>query len=348
MVRMKDVAEKAGVSVATVSNVITGKRPVSLNVRKNVLNAIDEMNYQVNMIARGLKTQRTYTIGVILPDVTKLFFNDVLRGIMTAANSQGYSISIHSSNYDFDKEKNLISMLRGMHVDGIILDSCVDYQHLDEWGKEIVGMLPESTPVISLENILNKKTISSITIDCKYWSAQITQHLINHGHKRIFFISGPASLAHEHERLLGYKHALINNGLQIYDNLITYHDFLSGSAYEVVCQALSDGLEFDAIQASNDQAAIGAIKALKEANIRIPEEIAVIGFDDIFPSSLVTPAVTTVNVPRYDMGYHAVIECIHQINNPEDTPKHIILKCQTIIRNSSVASIETDWNLDNW
>ena len=348
MVRMKDVAERAGVSVATVSNVITGKRNVSPKVQKAVLNAIDEMDYHVNMIARGLKTQRTNTIGVILPDVTKLFFNDVLKGIMNAASAEGYSISIHSSNYDFEEEKRLISTLRGMHVDGIILDSCVDYNHLHEWAEEIVHMLPSSIPVVSLENVLDEESISSVIIDCRYWSSQITQHLIDQGCKKIFYISGPASLVHEHERLLGYKHALENNGLQISDDLITYHDFLSGSAYEVVRQALSSGLEFDAIQASNDQAAIGAIKALKEANIKIPEEVAVIGFDDVFPSSLVTPAVTTIHVPRCDMGYQSVMECIRKINDETSAPRRIVLKCKTILRKSSVSSLETSWDLDNW
>jgi len=126
MARMKDVADRAGVSVATVSNVLTGKRAVTPEVRENVLRAIKELDYHVNMIARGLKTQRTNTIGVVLPDVTKLFFNDVLHGMMTAASDFGYCITLLSSNYNFDTERQSIAALRGNHVDAVILDSCVN------------------------------------------------------------------------------------------------------------------------------------------------------------------------------------------------------------------------------
>ena len=348
MVKMKDVANRAGVSVATVSNVITGKRIVSPAVRRAVLDAIEELDYHVNMVARGLKTQRTSTIGVILPDVTKLFFNDVLKGIMTAASDLGYGISIHSSNYDFEEEKRLIAALRGLHVDGIVLDSCVDYRQDRTWGREIVHMLPDSIPVVSLENVLDEHQISSVTIDCRYWSAMLTRHLMDQGRKKIFFISGPPSLGHEQERLQGYRQALLENGCEISEDLITHQDFLSGSAYDVVRRALSEGLEFDAVQASNDQAAIGAIKALKEAGIEVPGRVAVTGFDNIFPSSLVNPAITTIHVPRYEMGYQSVAECIRRIADQTLSPRNIQLECETVLRNSSADLPETTWDLDNW
>lgn len=345
---MKDVAERAGVSVATVSNVITGKRNVSSKAQQAVLDAIHEMDYHMNMVARSLKTQRTNTIGIILPDVTKLFFNDVLKGIMQASGLHNYSISIYNSNYDFEEEKRLIATLRSLHVDGIILDSCVEYQKLDDWGGEILHLLPDSIPVVSLENDFQEKKISSVSIDSQYWSAQITQHLIDQGRKHIFFVSGPLSLTHEYKRFLGYKQALISNGLSFSEELVTYQDFLSVSSYDAVQEAIANGLEFDAIQASNDQAAIGAIKALKEVGIKVPEDVAVTGFDDIFPSTLITPSITTVQIPRYQLGYDATVECIKRIHDQTYVPRHITLKCKTIIRNSTVPSLETDWNLDNW
>ena len=130
--------------------------------------------------------------------------------------------------------------------------------------------------------------------------------------------------------------------------LITAQDFLSGSAYPVVKQALEEGLDFDAIQASNDQAAIGAIKALKESGIDVPGEVAVTGFDNLFPSTLVTPAITTVHVRRYTMGYSAVEECVRRIQDPEAQPAQLMLDSRLIIRDSSSGSAETEWDLDNW
>jgi DNA-binding LacI/PurR family transcriptional regulator len=346
MVKMKDVAQRAGVSIATVSNVITGKRAVSPEVQKAVLQAISELDYHVNMVARGLKTQRTNTIGVVLPDVTKLFFNDVLKGIMAAASAHGYGIHILSSGYDFEQEKRMIAALRGNHVDAIILDSCVHYEEAERWGKELSSGSTD-IPVVSLENSLGAEN-SSLTVDCSNWSGQITRHLLEQGRRKIFYISGPPSLRHEYDRLAGYKQALEENGIPVDPALITTQDFLSDSAYHVVKQALDAGLEFDAIQASNDQAAIGAIKALKEHGITVPGQVAVTGFDNLFPSTLVTPAITTVHVRRYTMGYSAVEECVRRIQDPEAQPAQTVLNSRLIIRGSSSDLAETAWDLDNW
>lgn len=346
MVKMKDVAQRAGVSIATVSNVITGKRTVSPEVQKSVLQAIADLDYHVNMVARGLKTQRTYTIGVVLPDVTKLFFNDVLKGVMTAAAEQGYSINILSSGYDFSLEKNLIATLRGNHVDAIILDSCVDFREAEKWGKELVTT-GKDVPMVSLENKLGDQ-VSSICVDCQHWSSQITKHLIDQGRRKIFYISGPLSLKHEQDRLAGYKLALAEHGIETDEELIVTQDFQSGSAYNAVRQVLEQGLEFDAIQASNDQAAIGAIKALMEYGIQVPGKVAVTGFDNLFPSSLVEPAITTVHVRRYTMGYNAVMECIRRIGDPEAEPLQQILDSRLVIRGSSSDQAKSEWDLDNW
>lgn len=346
MVKMKDVALRAGVSIATVSNVITGKRTVSPEVQKAVQQAITELDYHVNMVARGLKTQRTNTIGVVLPDVTKLFFNDVLKGVMTAAAENGFSINILSSGYNFSREKDLIATLRGNHVDAIILDSCVDYKESEKWGRELTDM-GKDVPVVSLENKLGE-AVSAITVDCLYWSGQITRHLIDQGRKKIFYISGPLSLRHEQERLEGYKQALVEHGIPVDPALIEMQDFQSGSAYNAVKKVLEQGLEFDAIQASNDQAAIGAIKALMEFGIDVPGKVAVTGFDNLFPSSLIDPAITTVHVRRYTMGYNAVMECIRRINDPEAEPCQQVLESRLVIRGSSSDQAKTEWDLDNW
>lgn len=346
MVKMKDVAHRAGVSIATVSNVITGKRTVSPEVQKAVLQAISDLDYHVNMVARGLKTQRTNTIGVVLPDVTKLFFNDVLKGIMTAAGNNGFSINILSSGYDFELEKDLVATLRGSHVDAIILDSCVPYQQSESWCQEMVKA-GKGLPVVSLENRLGDG-VSSITMDCRHWSNQITKHLIDQGRKKIFYISGPLTLHHEKARLEGYKQALTENGIRVDEKLIEMQDFQSGSAYHAVRRVLKEGLEFDAIQASNDQAAIGAIKALMESGIKVPGDVAVTGFDNLFPSTLIEPAITTVHVHRYTMGYNAVMECIRRIGDPEAEPMQQVLDSRLVIRSSSSKQAKSEWDLDNW
>ncbi len=346
MVKMKDVAAHAGVSIATVSNVITGKRVVSPEVQKVVLDAIAELDYHVDTIARGLKTQRTDTIGVVLPDVSKRFFNDILKGIMNAAYDHDYSINILSSKYDFKHEKQRVASLRGQKVDAIILDSCVDYREVENWGREVASLCG-SIPVVSLESALGEE-LSSIGIDNHYWSGQGTPHQIDQGRQRIFCLSGPASLLPERDRLRGYREALKNNGRTVDESMIVGLDYSSDCAYCFMHEALDSGLEFDAIQATSDQIAIGALKALRERGISVPGQVAVAGFDGLFPGTLVQPAVTTIHVPRYNMGYEAVLECLRRIEDPEAQPRHVMLEGRLIPRNSTADLPATAWDLDNW
>jgi DNA-binding LacI/PurR family transcriptional regulator len=345
---MKDVAQHAGVSVATVSNVITGKQYVGDDVRARVLTSINELNYQINLVARVLKTQRTNTIGVILPDVTMLFFSNVLKGIMETAVSEKYNIHIFNSNSDFETERQLINSLRSNRVEGILLSSCVDRNYAGEWAKELSMTGIYAPPVVSLECRLDAERVSAVVVDCKYWSGLITQHLIDTGRRRIFYIAGPLHIEYEYDHLDGYKETLEKNNLPVLPELITMGDFRSQPAHDMVCQALKDGKQFDAIQASNDQAAVGAIKALIENGIVVPEDIAVCGYDNLFPGTLITPAITTVSIPGYKMGVMAMKEVLRRIKDKAALPKQYVMDAELIIRASSAAEMQTQWNLENW
>jgi DNA-binding LacI/PurR family transcriptional regulator len=351
MIRMKDVAKHAGVSVATVSNVIAGKQIVSKANRAKVLNSIKELNYNINLIARGLKTQKTNTIGIILPDVTKLFFLDVLKGIMETAVSQNYNINIFSSNYNFEAERSLVKYLYSSRVDGIIMDTCIDRKLAADWARELSPAKARgvySPPVVTIEDELDERLVSAVKVDSGYWSGKITQHLIDMGRRHIFFITGPIHIIHEYDRLEGYKKVLMQNGLPVSEALIAKGNFLSATAFSMVSAALEKGLRFDAIQASNDQAAIGALKALQNAGISVPKEVAVCGFDNLFPSTLVKPAITTVSVPRYTMGTMAVKEVLRRIGDKESAASKYILDARMILRASSLPEVQTEWNLENW
>jgi DNA-binding LacI/PurR family transcriptional regulator len=349
---MKDVAKHAGVSVATVSNVLTGKQAVSENIRLKVHDSIKELNYNINLIARGLKTQRTNTIGVILTDVTTIFYLDVLKGIMETAAMEQYNITIFSSNNNFETERSLVKYLYSNRVDGIILDSCVDFRKGKKWAQELAHGRTASAyspPVVSLECRLDTRYVSSVGIDYRYWSGRITRHLIDIGRRRIFFIAGPMQIEHEHSRLEGYKEALRENGIPVLDELISREgDFFSANGYDSICTTLKNDLRFDAVQASNDQAAIGAIKAFNEFGIRVPDDVAVCGFDNVFPSTLITPAVTTISVPRRELGVLAVQEVLRRIRDPQASPSRYVVDAALVIRASTFSEARTDWNLENW
>lgn len=348
MVKMIDVAERAGVSVATVSNVLTGKRVVSPEITERVMKAINELDYHVNMMARGLKTQKTNVIGVILPDITKLFFNDVLKGIITAANDAGYSVNILTTNFNIDNERRHISTLKVNNCEAIILDTCSDYMDADKWADVITNNGSSSIPIVCLEVPLNSEKVSSVLVDCHSASYQMTSHLLEMGKNKILYISGPQHLWQEKERLAGYKEALSDYGVRVNQSLIVQRDFMANSSYDAVKNVLNSEICFDAIQGSNDEAAIGALKALSEMGIKIPEELVICGFDNLFPSSIISPPITTIDVPRFDMGYAAVKECLRRIDNPDAAPRSIELKTKFLIRQSTVPDAESEWDLTNW
>lgn len=348
MVKMKDVAAKAGVSVATVSNVFTGKHFVTPEVKARVLQAVEELDYHINLNARGLKTSKTKTIGVVLPDMTKLFFNEVLHGILESAENHGYRIMVLNSYYDFSIEKECIASLRGSNVDGIILDSCCDFHDLKSWANELASYEGRYTPIVFLETSMDDALVSSVSVDTYYWSSRITKYLISQGKRKILYISGPLHLRHEHDRLSGYKQALKDSGLKIQDSLIVKGDFSPNSAYHLVDELLHKPPKFDAVQASNDEAAIGALKALKEHGVNVPGDIMVCGFDNLFPSTLVEPSITTINVPRCDIGSEAVTECIHHIEDPSLPHRCIVLSADMVKRGSTDSESGTSWELAYW
>lgn len=349
MVKMKDVAERAGVSAATVSNVFTGKHYVSPEVKERVMKAVEELDYHINFNARGLKTSKTKTIGVVLPDMTKLFFNEVMRGILETAEEVGYRIVVLSSYFDFSIEKDCISTLRSSNVDAIILDSCCDYHDLRSWAAEL-SSFNKLTPVVFIENSMDESLVSSVTIDSYYWSNKVTRYLISKGRKKILFISGPAHLRQEHDRLSGYKQALKDYNIRFSEELVLSSDYSTDSSYDMVMNLLKSksGPKFDAVQASNDEAGIGALKALMDYGIKIPKEVSVCGFDNLFPSTLVTPSLTTVSVPRREIGSEAVNECIHHIKDPSLPYRNIVLSAQLIERGSTEENASTPWDLVYW
>ena len=349
MVNMKDVAEKAGVSIATVSNVFTGKHFVSPEVKERVLKAVDELNYHVNLSARSLKTAKTNTIGVILPDMTKLFFTEVMRGILDTAEKYGYRIMVLNSYFDFEIEKECISRLRESNVDAIILDSCCDYHDIRNWAYEIASFDGRYTPVVFLEVAADDLVVSSVTVDSYYWSYKMTQYLFSLEKEKILYVSGPSGLKQEQDKLAGFKQAMKDNGVRLNDSMFLLgEDFSSSSYYELFSSAFKKNVKFEAIQASNDEAALGILKGLKERGIRVPDDIIVSGFDNLFPSTLTSPAITTINVPRYEMGVEAVNECVHHIDDPSLSCRSIALGAEMLKRESTEKGLKTSWELFSW
>ena len=239
MARMKDVADKAGVSVATVSNVITGRKQVSDELFKKVESAINELDYTVNLVARGLKSMNSFNIGVVMPRITNIFFPDLLNGIEDAAKKEGYTITYYSSNYDFNTEKLYIEQLKSSWVDGLIIDSCCSIEYQEEWARDLVKYSDKKKrlPVVSLERDLSSKVISSIVVENEKLSYAVTKHLIDMGRKKIFHIASHLDISIGIERFNGYKRALLESGLEFSEDYVAEGDFSSERAYYKIGRA---------------------------------------------------------------------------------------------------------------
>lgn len=349
MANIKDVAKEAGVSIATVSNVLNNKKYVSEGTVKKVLYAANHLNYKTNALAAGLKSKKTNVIGVILPKITTVFFTMVLDGIEAAANKCGYNLNYFSSNYDIHKEEQYIAMMVHNWVDGLIISSCCSMEEEERYIEKIKSTLPrdKQIPIVFLERNFTKE-FNSVKIDFEKAAYDAICHIIEKGRNKILHIGLPRKYPFTCDRINGYKKALEDHGIAFSNSMICEGEFTANDGYICMKESIRKGIEFDSVFCSNDQMSVGAIKALREAGKKIPEEVVVVGFDNIFVGTLIEPALTTVDVPKYQMGYRAVEILIEQIDNPLKGTEDVILDSNLIIRRSSDMKADNNWELFGW
>ncbi len=303
MASIRDVARKAGVSVTTVSRVLNqSDHQVNEKTRKKVIDTANELQYRPNALARALVSERSNIIGVIVGDASDTYFATIIRGVSDVAREKGYLTIICNSDRDVDVELNYVRMLRDYRADGIIfagggLTNPIYEKQLSDL---ITQLKEQSVAVISLGNHLAE--IPQVTIDNLNSTLEMTEYLIRLGHRRIGFISGPPGLTTSSIRLEGYKKALEKNNIPLDPELIVESDFTFESGLELTDHFLQLSPLPTAIFGSNDRVAIGALVKLKQRGIRVPEQMSVVGFDDISTTIQVDPTLTTIHVPMYEMG----------------------------------------------
>jgi len=336
--------------------VLNKKRYVSREATEKVMQAIRQLNYNVDMIAHSMKSKYSMMIGVIIPDITRIFFPQVLAGIQSATREQGYNIIIYSSEHDINKEKDFIRILSHMRVDGIILDSMADHDD-DQYVQMLVSITngKKHVPVVSMERDFSQYGIDSIIIDNEQGAYLATRLLIDRGAKNIALYSS-FSKQGGLPRFNGYCRALRESGFALNNNLLVKSESSAWAGYSVTRKLLMNGIHFDGLFAGNDQRAVGAIKALHEHGVRIPQDVMVVGFDNTFVSSMITPPLTTINVPKHRMGREAaehLMQLIADKGNCVDTAsehagKRILLPIELIERESTLAGKTTAWDLEDW
>jgi LacI family transcriptional regulator len=310
---IKEVAFKAGVSIATVSRVLNDKGPVAVETRRRILAAIEQLRYVPHGAARSLITNQTNTMGVLLPDLHGEFFSEVIRGIDLAARRSGFHVLISGFHSDRAEIEAVLRALRG-RVDGlIVLSPDVDAQGLHR-------NLPETLPVVLLNTPVDgaafgAMAFDAINLDNHGGAFAMVRHLAGLGHRRIALIRGPEENADARERLRGYRDALRAEGIEPSDALELGGDFSEESGHRAGQRLLALTPRPTAVFAANDSMAIGCLFALREAGARVPGDVALAGFDDIPIARYLTPSLSSVHVPIAELGMRAMERLLHAVES---------------------------------
>jgi DNA-binding LacI/PurR family transcriptional regulator len=308
------VASKAGVSIATVSRALNGSTLVKPKTKERILKAVEELNYIPNRIGRSLAKQSTETIGVVLPDLIGEFFMDFIHSIDEEAYKQNWHVLISSSHSQRNIIETLIELMGSGRVDGVILMA----PQIENEVSEIIQK--SKTPVVLINTCGDFKKIDQIKIDNFQGAFNIVEHFIKvHNYNKIAIINGPKGNCDAEERLSGYLSALKKNKIKKDSSLIINGNFDVESGVIGFTTLMNQKTKPEAIFASNDMMAVGVYEAVKEQGYKIPRDIAVAGFDDIFLSQFLNPRLTTVRVPVTELGSKAVRYLLDKINKNDDT-----------------------------
>jgi LacI family transcriptional regulator len=327
-VTIKEVAAEAGVSVATISRVFNGKGPVRESTSRRVMETAQALHYAPHGVARSLSMRRTHTVGLLLPDLHGEFFSEVIRGIDGEARRSGFHLLVSGFHSDQQEMAAVLRAMRG-RVDGLIVMSP------DREAAVLCEHLPTGLPVVLLNNLSG--AARTIAIDNYGGAVAIVKHLLGIGHRRIAFVKGPEQNADAGERLRGYRDAIGTDALLEVDG-----DFSEEAGYRAAVHLLSVQQRPSAIFAANDAMAIGALSALRDARVTVPDDIALCGFDDIPIARYVTPRLTTVNVAIAELGRRAFELLEKRLQGGEEDNQREILPTTLVIRESCGARLRSE------
>jgi LacI family transcriptional regulator len=332
-VTIKDIANEAGVSITTVSRVLNNREDVNEKTREKVLKIIEKYNYNPNSVARSLVMNKTYTIGLIVPDISNPFFAEIARAVDDELRGYGYSVLVCNTDNKKQREKESIDLLRSKQVDSIIGSFSYDIY------EEIFKLEREGIPVVQIDRFVKDSKAPAIIVDNTSSAYLATEYLIKKGHKKIVHIAGDLNTNTGYCRAEGYRMALEDNNIDFNEELFLQGDFGLRSAYLALKELLEKEASFTAVFASNDLMAIGAYEALREYGLKIPEDVSVFGHDNSLLSSLVKPGLSTMHQPIYKLGKKAarvVIDILKDNKYPE--PRRIIIKT-SLVERASVKAI---------
>ncbi|HEU5141005.1 MAG TPA: catabolite control protein A [Bacillales bacterium] len=325
-----DVASEAGVSMATVSRVVNGNPNVKPSTRKKVLDAIERLGYRPNAVARGLASKKTTTVGVIIPDISNIFFSELARGIEDIATMYKYNIILCDSDQNKEKELHLFNTLLEKQVDGIVfMGGRISDEHITEFKQSPV-------PVVLAATVDEQGETPSVNIDYKQAVYDAVSDLIQKGHQRVAMVSGPLSdPINGHYKFEGYRQALDEADLSFDDQFVAIGDYSYDSGIEAVESFMKLEDKPSAIFVGSDEMALGVIHGAMDAGYQVPEDVEVISFNNTRLALMVRPTLTTVVQPMYDIGAVAMRLLTKYMSDEEVEDHAVVLPHRIEYRNST-------------
>lgn len=329
-VTMREVAHQAQVSVRTVSRVINGQGEITDATRQRVLTTIAQLGYRPSKVARALVTQRTDTVGLVVSDIANPYFSEVARSVQDKARGEGYDVFFCNSGGSWEEELRALDSLADHGVDGIILSPSSGLT-----AERIKPFADRFAPIVTIVYPIADPRISSVLMPTRAAARTAVEYLIGKGHKTIAMLSGPSPRPFAHYRVLGYREALLTAGIPLRMELICggLPTFERGRAS--ARELLISHPEITAIFAYNDLLALGALRACRELGRRVPDDCAIIGFDDVPPADWVTPALTTIRVDKRALGCQAMARLLEMLAAPECSFPPTFVSAELVVRESA-------------
>ncbi len=328
-ITIEDVARVAGVSRQTVSRAMNDKGEISPDTKERVLKAIQELGYQPNRLAQGMVTQRTKTVGLVIPDITNLFFPEVARGVQDAGRQHDYNILLCNTDDQPEEEIKVLHSLAAQRVDGIIMIASVaDDPALTQFADSY-------SPIVMLNRFFEHPHVNLIIVDNERGAFLAVEHLITLGHRKIGMLANLNFSRSQIRRVRGYEEALAHYGIAADKSLIVGGTPTLQGGYNALQKLMTVHPQVTAVFTYNDLMGLGAMRAARDLGKRVPEDIAVIGFDNIGMASMSTPSLSSIHVDKYAIGQKAMNRILDMLDRPDDSFATIEVGVELIQREST-------------
>lgn len=332
MSTIRDVAHRAGVSTMTVSRVVNSSGHTSLQTRERVEHAVAELGYVPNAVARHLRSKRTKTIALVLSDITNPFFTTIARGVEDVAGPRGFGVMFCNTDESESEEIDYLQMLIQRQVDGVLLVPA---------GRSIEPLRllrSQHVPVVVLDRRVASRQVDQVRTDSVLGAYRLTRHLVELGHRRIGMLTGHRTISTSVDRVAGYERALAEAGVNLDPKLVRYGGFGLAGGYRMATEVLAAEPRPTALFAANNFVAFGAMRALRERSLRVPDDISLVCFDDLPEEWLIDPFLTVVDQPAYEMGRQAAELLLERLDGTHPKGGHaIVLPGEFIERRSTAA-----------